>query len=87
MRQQVQNRLDQWQHVRARLPTGVLGYEKGPDVTGLLKKADDGPWERWTVPMSLREVEPEVLLQLDKRDPSTDDDPVWTYDRSPEPPR
>ena len=37
--------------------------------------------------MSLREVEPEVLLQLDKRDPSTDDDPVWTYDRSPEPPR
>jgi len=32
--------------------------------------------------MSLREVEPEVLLQLDRRDPSLDDAPEWTYDRT-----
>ncbi|WP_331758103.1 DISARM system helicase DrmA (plasmid) [Nocardia sp. NBC_01377] len=85
--QQVQNRLDNWQYLRSHLQTGVLGYDKGADITGLLKKPDDGTWERWTAPMSLREVEPEVLLQLDKRDNSTDDAPTWTYDRSPEPPR
>ncbi|MBT1257971.1 DISARM system helicase DrmA [Rhodococcus erythropolis] len=85
--QQVQNRLDNWQHLRSRLQTGLLGYDKGADVTGLLKKPDEGTWERWTAPMSLREVEPEVLLQLDKRDNSIDDAPDWTYDRSPEPPK
>ncbi len=30
--------------------------------------------------MSLREVEPDVLLQLDHRDASADDAPAWTYD-------
>ncbi len=86
VRKQVQHRLDEWHHLRTHLPTGLLGYERAADVTGLLKKADEGTWERWTVPMSLREVEPEVLLQLDRRDFSADDAPLWTYDRRPESP-
>jgi len=52
-----------------------------------LKKPNEATWEYWTAPMSLREVEPDVLLQLDKRDGSTDDAPTWSYDRAPEPPR
>jgi hypothetical protein len=84
--QAVEARLDHWQHRRTHLTSGVFGYDTAPDVSGLLKKAEDGVWERWTVPMSLREVEPEVVLQLDKRDFSTDDAPPWTYDRTPEAP-
>jgi hypothetical protein len=87
VRQEVQHRLDRWQHLRSHLQTGALGYEKGADVTGLLKKPDEGTWERWTAPMSLREVEPEVLLQLDRRDSSADDAPPWSYERVSEPPR
>ncbi len=85
--QQVQHRLDQWQHLRTHLQTGNLGYDTGADITGLLKKPNEATWEYWTAPMSLREVEPDVLLQLDKRDGSTDDAPTWSYDRAPEPPR
>jgi len=85
--QQVQHRLDQWQHLRTHLQTGNLGYDTGADITGLLKKPNEATWEDWTAPMSLREVEPDVLLQLDKRDGSTDDAPTWSYDRAPEPPR
>jgi len=81
VRQEVQLRLDEWFKARAQLQTGALGYERGPDVSGLLHKPDDGTWERWTAPMSLREVEPQVLLQLDQRDASADDAPAWTYDR------
>jgi hypothetical protein len=87
IRHEVQNRLDHWQHLRTHLQTGALGYEKAADVTGLLKKPDEGTWERWTAPMSLREVEPEVLLQLDRRDSSEDDAPAWSYDRASEQPR
>ncbi len=79
---EVQCRLDEWQQRRRRLESGALGYEEAADVTGLLSRPDDGIWGRWTAPMSLREVEPEVLLQLDRRDPSLDDAPEWTYDRT-----
>jgi hypothetical protein len=81
-RQEVQLRLDSWQHRRTHLQSGTLGYDKAADVTGLLSRPDEGTWHRWTAPMSLREVEPEVLLQLDSRDSSIDDAPGWTYDRT-----
>ncbi len=84
VREEVQNRLDSWRHLRSHLQTGTLGYQRAADVTGLLKKPDEGSWERWTAPMSLREVEPEVLLQLDRRDLSADDSPGWAYDRTEE---
>ncbi|OJF10751.1 DISARM system helicase DrmA [Couchioplanes caeruleus] len=83
VRQWTQHRLDRWAHRRAHLQTGLLGYQQAVDVTGLLRKPDDGAWELWSAPMSLREVEPEVLLQLDKRDPGVDDEPPWSYDRAP----
>ena len=82
VRQLVQGRLDSWHHQRTHLQTGRLGYQSAADVTGLLHKPDESTWTTWTAPMSLREVEPEVLLQLDRRDPSADAAPAWTYDRN-----
>lgn len=84
VREQVQHRLDSWHHQRTHLQTGTLGYQQAADVTGLLRKPDESTWDTWTAPMSLREVEPEVLLQLDRRDHSTDNAPAWTYDRTQE---
>lgn len=86
VREQVQYRLDSWHHQRTHLPTGTFGYQPAADVTGLLHKPDESTWHTWTAPMSLREVEPEVLLQLDGRDLSTDSAPGWSYDRTPENP-
>ena len=40
-------------------------------MTGLLREPDEGAWERWSAPMSLREVEPEIVLQLDRRTPAS----------------
>ena len=76
------DRLERWQDRRKKLQTGVMGYQQAPDVTGLLRQPDDGTWDRWTAPMSLREVEPEVLLQLQTRDHSLDDAPEWDYNSS-----
>jgi len=84
VRQQIQHRLDDWHHRRTHLQTGSLGYQQAADVTGLLHKPDETSWDTWTAPMSLREVEPEVLLQLDRRDHSIDNAPAWTYDRTQE---
>ncbi|HUY23676.1 MAG TPA: helicase-related protein, partial [Candidatus Saccharimonadales bacterium] len=83
VREKAQNRIDDWTRRRTRLATGLLGYQAGRDVTGLLKPPDDGTWERWTAPRSLREVEPEVLLQLEGSDRSVDSAPLWTYDSHP----
>ncbi|QKW39929.1 helicase [Actinomadura sp. NAK00032] len=80
---QAQHRLDRWQLRRKKLPTGSLGYREAADVTGLLRKPDEGTWDLWSAPMSLREVEPEILLQLDWTDRSLMDAPGWDYDRRP----
>jgi hypothetical protein len=62
---------------------GRLGYEEAPDVVGLLLRPDEDSWELWSAPMSLREVEPEIILQLDRRDRSLAEQPAWSYDRTP----
>jgi hypothetical protein len=80
---QARHRLDRWQLRRKKLPTGRLGYQEAADVTGLLRKPDEGAWDLWSAPMSLREVEPEILLQLDWADRSLLDAPGWDYDRRP----
>ncbi len=77
----VRDRLERWGERRRKLQTGGFGYAQAPDITGLLRKPDDGTWDRWTAPMSLREVEPEVLLQLQSRDLSVDEAPDWDYTR------
>ena len=79
VRAKLVHRTDEWASRRARVQTGVLGYETAADVTGLLHAPEEGRWERFTVPRSMREVEPEVLLQLDQHDRSLDTAPGWTY--------
>jgi len=79
VRAMVRGRLDDWRHRRSRLPSGVLGYRDADGVTGLLRDPGEGAWDTWSVPFSLREVEAEVLLQLDGLDPSLDTSPAWEY--------
>jgi hypothetical protein len=86
VRRRVRHRLEQWGEQRRKLASGTLGYKEGADVTGLLDDPDSGEWTTWTAPMSLREVEPEVLLQLARSDPSLQDAPAWRYDQpTPQP--
>ncbi len=75
----LRHHLEEWHERRKRLSSGVLGYQEGADVTGLLHPPEEGAWDRWSVPRSLREVEPEVLLQLQRTDRSVDEPPPWRY--------
>lgn len=79
----LRNRLDSWSGHRSAVRTGRLGYAEAADVTGLLQSPDEGSWTLWSAPRSLREVEPEVVLQLDLADRSVPDAPGWDYDRAP----
>ena len=83
VRQQLQHRLDSWHGARRAVATGRLGYKEAADVTGLLLDPDIGSWTLWSVPNSLREVEPEITLQLDRPDRSLEDAPTWDYQRAP----
>jgi len=80
----LRKRLDSWGGHRSAVKTGRLGYEEAADVTGLLQSPEEGSWTLWSAPRSLREVEPEVVLQLDLPDRSVPDAPTWDYDRAPE---
>lgn len=75
----VQNLLDTWSKRRTTLPTGVLGYSEASDVAGLLTSPGAEAWQSFTCPMSMREVENEVLLQLQPVDSTVLDAPAWTY--------
>ena len=79
VRSGLQNRLDSWSGKRTAVKTGRLGYEEAADVTGLLRSPEEGIWDLWSAPRSLREVEPEVVLQLDYEDRSVHDAPAWEY--------
>ncbi|MDQ6798305.1 MAG: hypothetical protein M3011_09875, partial [Actinomycetota bacterium] len=80
VRHEARHRAEWWDERRRTLPSGILGYRDAPDITGLLHDPGAGEWDTWTAPMSLREVEPEVLLQLAAADHSLDDAPPWHYD-------
>jgi hypothetical protein len=63
-----------------------LGYQKGKtrkqgegDIAGLLKQPGIHAWDRFTVPFSLREVEPGARLVM--LDDSIDDAPDWQMPR------
>lgn len=75
----VQSLFDKWSKRRATLPTGVLGYVEAPDVAGLLVAPDADGWQSFTSPMSMREVENEVLLQLQPVDSTVLEASAWTY--------
>lgn len=83
VRGEMQHRLDSWQGHRNTVTTGLLGYEVATDVTGLLRDPDAESWHLWSAPRSLREVEPEIVLQLDRDDRSLAEAPAWSYDREP----
>ena len=71
-------RIDRWVKEALR-PGRKLGYEKvnrQGEVVNLLKKPGIDAWDEFTVPMSMREVEPEVRLIMDKMI-RTDDEPEW----------
>lgn len=82
VRQQLQHRLDSWHSLRRTVAAGRLGYQEAADVTGLLRDPEAGSWTLWSVPNSLREVEAEITLQLDRPDRSLEDAPSWSYDRT-----
>ena len=60
------------------MPGRTLVYRKygaGPTAYGLLEAPGIRPWSTWTVPMSMREVEPGVNLVME--DGRSNQDPVW----------
>ena len=75
-----QAQIDTWLLKRTTLPVGMLGYEaSAAAAAGLLREPDDPPWDEWSAPRSLRDVEPEVLLQLRRDDPSWAAAPSWDF--------
>lgn len=78
-RAEAQKRLDRWSNRRLTLQDLRLGYDEGVDLYPLLRDPGEGGWDWRSVPRSLREVEPEVILQLDQRDASLDGAPAWVY--------
>ena len=70
-------RADDWAD-QAGVPGRTLVYrerEAGPMESPLLVEPGARPWDRWTVPMSMREVEPGVTLIMD--DDRTIREPNW----------
>ena len=70
-------RLDRWKNEASRGGRN-LGYDKRSGQSGiveLLKKPGIQSWTEFTVPMSMREVEPGVRLVMD--DAKTTDSPAW----------
>lgn len=73
----IADRIDQWVKA-ANKPGRRLGYEtrnKQGDVAALLKKPGVLGWDEFTVPMSMREVEPGVQLVMDAS--ILPDPPMW----------
>ncbi len=83
VRRALVSRLDRWKARRAGLGAGTLGYEEAADVVGLLRPPEESPWGTWSAPRSLREVEPEVILQLDRGE--VQPGPSWSYDEGVQP--
>ena len=65
----LQERIDEWTKEASR-PARKLGYDtkrKQGDVAALLKRPGADPWSTFTVPMSMREVEPGVRLVMEEK--------------------
>jgi hypothetical protein len=74
---ELKSRADQWAK-EASIGGRTLVYQRrgaGPTAYGLLEVPGIRPWSTWTVPMSMREVEPGVQLVMD--DDRSNDDPPW----------
>ena len=74
---ELKSRADLWAK-EAAVPGRLLVYQKygaGPTAYALLETPGIRPWSTWTVPMSMREVEPGVNLVME--DDRSLQDPVW----------
>ncbi|MBX3245873.1 MAG: DISARM system helicase DrmA [Myxococcales bacterium] len=74
---EMKGRADLWAK-EAAFPGRLLMYQKyggGPTAYPLLEAPGIKPWSKWTVPMSMREVEPGVNLVME--DDRSHDDPAW----------
>ncbi|MCW5968506.1 MAG: DISARM system helicase DrmA [Blastocatellales bacterium] len=74
---ELKSRADEWAK-EAAVPGRMLVYQKygaGPTAYALLEAPGIKPWSTWTVPMSMREVEPGVNLVME--DDRSNQDPVW----------
>jgi hypothetical protein len=74
---ELKQRADEWAN-EANLGGRVLVYQKfaaGPTAYPLLETPGIKPWTDWTVPTSMREVEPGVRLVMEDARSSTD--PSW----------
>jgi len=81
---EMKRRADEWAK-EAAVPGRMLVYQKygaGPTAYALLEAPGIKPWSTWTVPMSMREVEPGVKLVMD--DDRSNQDPVWRPRPTPE---
>jgi hypothetical protein len=74
---ELKSRADNWAK-EAAVPGRLLVYQKygaGPTAYALLEAPGIRTWSTWTVPMSMREVEPGVNLVME--DDRTLQDPSW----------
>ncbi len=74
---EMRSRADEWSK-EAAVPGRMLVYQKygaGPTAYALLEAPGIRPWSTWTVPMSMREVEPGVNLVME--DDRSNQDPAW----------
>lgn len=74
---EMKSRADEWAN-EAGIGGRILVYRKygaGPTAYPLLEAPGTKPWTDWTVPMSMREVEPGVRLVMD--DDRSTNDPSW----------
>lgn len=81
---ELKSRADEWAK-EAAVPGRMLVYQKygaGPTAYALLEPPGIRPWSTWTVPMSMREVEPGVNLVME--DDRSNQDPVWRPRPTPE---
>ena len=73
--QELKERADEWAKEASR-GGRILAYTKpGPQTVALIKSPGIQAWDNWTVPMSLREVEPGVRLIMDTS--QITDDQEW----------
>jgi hypothetical protein len=77
---ELKERADEWANKEASVPGRTLAYEKRGDhaatMVPLIKAPGIHAWDNWTVPMSMREVEPGVRLIMNTGRLS--DDHGWT---------
>jgi hypothetical protein len=74
---ELKSRADEWAK-EAGVPGRMLVYQRygaGPTAYALLEAPGIKPWSTWTVPMSMREVEPGVNLVME--DDRSNQDPAW----------